>query len=58
LGGVAPVPCRLPKVERLIVGQRITPELAAKVGEVAIVGTQKLSKNAYKLPMTLAWIIR
>ena len=58
LGGVAPIPWRLPKVEGLIVGQRITPELAAKAGEAAIVGAQKLSKNTYKLPMTKALVRR
>jgi xanthine dehydrogenase YagS FAD-binding subunit len=58
LGGVAPIPWRLPSVERLLTGQRITPELAAKAGEAAIVGAQKLSKNAYKLPMTKALVRR
>jgi xanthine dehydrogenase YagS FAD-binding subunit len=58
LGGVAPIPWRLPTVEHLIVGQRITPELAAKAGEAAIVGAQKLSKNGYKLPMTKALVRR
>jgi xanthine dehydrogenase YagS FAD-binding subunit len=58
LGGVAPIPWRLPNVERLLTSQRITPELAAKAGEEAIVGAQKLSKNAYKLPMTKALVRR
>src|ERR1700688_637662 len=58
LGGVAPIPWRLPNVERLLTGQRITPELAAKAGEAAIVGAQKLSRNAYKLPMTKALVRR
>jgi xanthine dehydrogenase YagS FAD-binding subunit len=58
LGGVAPIPWRLPNVERLLTGQRVTPELAAKAGEAAIVGAQKLSKNAYKLPMTKALVRR
>ncbi len=58
LGGVAPIPWRLPNVERLLAGQRITPELAAKAGEAAIAGAQKLSKNAYKLPLTNALIRR
>jgi xanthine dehydrogenase YagS FAD-binding subunit len=58
LGGVAPIPWRLPNVERLLTGQRITPELAAKAGEAAIMGAQKLSKNAYKLPMTKALVRR
>jgi xanthine dehydrogenase YagS FAD-binding subunit len=58
LGGVAPIPWRQQKVEALLTGQRITPELAAKAGEAAIVGAQKLSKNAYKLPMTKAVVRR
>src|SRR5580700_6717531 len=58
LGGVAPIPWRLPNVERLLTGQRITPELAAKAGDAAIVGAQKLSKNAYKLPMTKTLVRR
>jgi xanthine dehydrogenase YagS FAD-binding subunit len=58
LGGVAPIPWRLPNVEQLLAGQRITPELAAKAGETAIVGAQKLSKNGYKLPMTKALVRR
>jgi xanthine dehydrogenase YagS FAD-binding subunit len=58
LGGVAPIPWRLLNVERLLTGQRITPELSAKAGDAAIVGAQKLSKNAYKLPMTKALVRR
>lgn len=58
LGGVAPIPWRLPKVEQLLAGQRITPELAAKAGEMAIEGAHPLSKNAYKLPMTRALVRR
>jgi xanthine dehydrogenase YagS FAD-binding subunit len=58
LGGVAPIPWRLPKVEQLLAGQRITPELAAKAGHAAIEGAHPLSKNAYKLPMTRALVRR
>jgi len=58
LGGVAPIPWRLAKVESMLTGQRITPELAAEAGETAIAGAQKLSKNAYKLPMTKALVRR
>jgi xanthine dehydrogenase YagS FAD-binding subunit len=58
LGGVAPIPWRLPNVESLLAGQRITPELAAKAGEAAIAGAHKLSKNGYKVPMTKALVRR
>ena len=52
LGGVAPIPWRVPKVEAMLAGQRITPELAAKAGEAAIDGARPLAKNKYKLPLT------
>jgi xanthine dehydrogenase YagS FAD-binding subunit len=52
LGGVAPVPWRLPEVEKLLSGQRITPELAAQAGEQAIAGARPLEKNKYKVPLT------
>ncbi len=50
LGGVAPIPWRLPKVESMLAGQRITPELAAMAGEAAVEGANPLAKNGYKVP--------
>ena len=58
LGGVAPIPWRLPKVEAMLVGQRITPELAAEVGEAAVEGAHPLAKNKYKVPLTKAVVKR
>ena len=52
LGGVAPIPWRLPEVERALTGQPITEETAARAGEIAIDGARPLAKNAYKLPLT------
>jgi xanthine dehydrogenase YagS FAD-binding subunit len=52
LGGVAPIPWRLPEVERALIGQPITEETAARAGEIAIAGARPLPKNAYKLPLT------
>jgi xanthine dehydrogenase YagS FAD-binding subunit len=52
LGGVAPIPWRLTEVEKMLTGQRITEELAAKAGEQAVTGARALSKNAYKIPLT------
>ncbi len=54
LGGVAPIPWWLPNIERLLAGQRITAELAAKAGEAAIAGAQPLSMNTYKVSLTKA----
>jgi xanthine dehydrogenase YagS FAD-binding subunit len=58
LGGVAPIPWRLPKVEALLAGKRITPELAAQAGEAAIQGATPLVKNRYKVPLTKSVVRR
>jgi xanthine dehydrogenase YagS FAD-binding subunit len=58
LGGVAPIPWRLPAVEKLLAGQRITEVLAAQAGEAAVAGARPLSKNAYKIPLTKAMVRR
>lgn len=58
LGGVAPIPWRLPEVEKMLAGQRVTPELAAKAGEAAIAGARPLAKNGYKVPMVRAMVAR
>jgi xanthine dehydrogenase YagS FAD-binding subunit len=58
LGGVAPIPWRLQKVEAMLTGQRITPELAARAGQAAVEGAQPLAKNGYKVPLTTAVVKR
>jgi xanthine dehydrogenase YagS FAD-binding subunit len=58
LGGVAPTPWRLPKVESMLTGQRITEDLAAKAGEAAVEGATPLAKNGYKIPLTKATVKR
>jgi xanthine dehydrogenase YagS FAD-binding subunit len=58
LGGVAPIPWRLKKVEALLAGQKITDELAAKAAETALEGAQPLAKNKYKIPLTKAIVKR
>jgi xanthine dehydrogenase YagS FAD-binding subunit len=58
LGGVAPIPWRLQKVEAMLIGQRITPELAAQAGEASVEGAHPLAKNKYKIPLTKAVVKR
>ena len=58
LGGVAPVPWRVPDAERVLVGQRLTPALAAHAAEVAVAGARPLSKNGYKVALTTAVVER
>jgi len=58
LGGVAPIPWRLPEVEKALAGQRITKTLAAKAGDLAVAGARPLAKNGYKVPLTRAMVAR
>jgi xanthine dehydrogenase YagS FAD-binding subunit len=58
LGGVAPIPWRLPEVEALLKEQRLTRELAAKAGTLAVKDARPLSKNAYKVAMVEAMVRR
>ena len=52
LGGVAPIPWRVPEAERLLAAQRITPELASRAAETAVAGATPLAKNKFKVPLT------
>jgi xanthine dehydrogenase YagS FAD-binding subunit len=58
LGGVAPIPWRVEKVEAMLTGQPITAEVAAKAGEAAVEGANPLAKNGYKVPLTKAVVRR
>ena len=52
LGGVAPIPWRLPEVEQMLAGERVTEALAAGAAERAVAGAKPLAKNGYKIPLT------
>ena len=58
LGGVAPIPWRLPAVEELLTGQRLTATLTAESGQLAVDGAQPLSKNGYKVTLTQSLLCR
>jgi xanthine dehydrogenase YagS FAD-binding subunit len=58
LGGVAPMPWRVPEAERLLAGQRINAELAAKAADAALEGAHPLAKNGYKVPLARAVVQR
>ena len=51
LGGVAPVPWRAEAAQALLQGERITAELAAEAGALAVQGAVPLSRNGYKVPL-------
>lgn len=52
LGGVAPIPWRVPAAEAVLAGQRVTPALAEAAGTAAVADARPLAKNAYKIPLT------
>jgi xanthine dehydrogenase YagS FAD-binding subunit len=51
LGGVAPVPWRLPRLETSFFGERIHPVLIVGAAEMAVAGAMPLSHNRYKIPL-------
>ena len=58
LGGVAPVPWRVPQAEKFLVGKTLSPEVLIEVGRLALEGAQPLDKNTYKVPLTQTLVRR
>jgi xanthine dehydrogenase YagS FAD-binding subunit len=58
LGGVAPVPWRVPKAEAALVGKTINNDVLMNVAKVALEGAEPLAKNAYKIPLTQTLVRR
>jgi xanthine dehydrogenase YagS FAD-binding subunit len=51
LGGVAGIPWRVQAAEKLLAGQKIDEDLAAKASEAAVSEARPLEYNQYKIPM-------
>ncbi|MCD8018291.1 MAG: pyridine nucleotide-disulfide oxidoreductase, partial [Clostridiales bacterium] len=49
LGGVAPIPIKLHKVEQLLRGKEMDAELAVQAGKLAIENTMAMERNRYKI---------
>lgn len=58
LGGVAPVPWRVPAAERLLVGASPSAALFEQVADTALVDAQPLTENGYKIPLAKSLIQR
>ena len=58
LGGVAPIPWRVPAAEKFLVGKRLTPEVLSEAGKLALAEATPLEKNAYKVPLTQTLVRR
>ena len=58
LGGVAPVPWRVPAAEKFLVGKNLQPEVLTEAGKIALAEAQPLEKNAYKVPLAQTLVRR
>jgi CO/xanthine dehydrogenase FAD-binding subunit len=58
LSGVAPIPWRISAAERVLIGAEAGAELFARAADLALVGSEPLEHNAYKLPLARAPIQR
>jgi xanthine dehydrogenase YagS FAD-binding subunit len=52
LGGVAPIPYRVPRAEAELEGKPLSPETIAKAAEAAVEGAQPLGDNEFKIALT------
>lgn len=51
LGGVAPIPWRVPKVEEILLEQGISAESIQRACDAAVEGARPMNQNAYKVPL-------
>ena len=58
LGGVAPIPWRVPQAESFLVGKRLDATTLNEAARLALDGAKPLAKNAYKIPLTQALVRR
>ncbi len=58
LGGVAPIPWRVPDAEALLIGTTAAPELFERVADAAVEGATPLANNGYKIPLVKTLIRR
>jgi Aerobic-type carbon monoxide dehydrogenase, middle subunit CoxM/CutM homologs len=58
LGGVAPIPWRVPDAEKFVTGKELTNDVLQEAGKIALAHAEPLSKNAYKIPLTQTLVRR
>jgi xanthine dehydrogenase YagS FAD-binding subunit len=58
LGGVAPIPWRVPKAEASLLGKSLTADNVSAAAKIALQGAEPLAKNAYKIPLTQTLVRR
>jgi len=58
LGGVAPIPWRVPAAEKYLVGKTLSKEVVAEGAKLALADAKPLDKNAYKVPLAQTLVRR
>lgn len=58
LGGVAPVPWALPKVDAFLAGKKLDDATIAEAATLAVADAKPLSQNGYKVPLTKTLVRR
>jgi xanthine dehydrogenase YagS FAD-binding subunit len=58
LGGVAPIPWRVPKAESFLVGKTMTDDVLTNTARIALSGAEPLEKNGYKIPLAQTLVRR
>src|SRR5882724_8888290 len=58
LGGVAPIPWRVPKAESFLVGKTINDDVLTNTARIALSGAEPLEKNGYKIPLAQTLVRR
>ena len=58
LGGVAPIPWRVPNAEKLLIGKAPDDTTLHAVADAALAGAVKLAQNGYKVPLTKTLVRR
>jgi xanthine dehydrogenase YagS FAD-binding subunit len=58
LGGVAPIPWRVPAAEQFLAGKKLDQVVLNEVARLALADAEPLEKNAYKVPLTKTLVRR
>jgi xanthine dehydrogenase YagS FAD-binding subunit len=58
LGGVAPIPWRVPAAEKFLIGKDLKPNVLAEAAKIALADAKPLEKNEYKVPLTQTLVRR
>jgi xanthine dehydrogenase YagS FAD-binding subunit len=58
LGGVAPIPWRVPAVEKFLIGKTLDRDALGEAARLALADATPLEKNAYKVPLTQTLVRR